>query len=66
MTGLAKFFAVQSAIPRAFAAPRPPDCQSDVRRSVFLPKQKSPAPSILPIVDRETLTSGAFDVPSCR
>jgi peptide/nickel transport system substrate-binding protein len=57
---------VQSAIPRAFAAPKPPDCQSNVRRSVFLPKQKSPAPSILPIVDSQTLTSGAFDVPSYR
>jgi hypothetical protein len=53
LTGLAKFFAVQSAIPRAFAASGPPDCQSDVRRSVLLPKQKSQAPSILPIVDSE-------------
>jgi peptide/nickel transport system substrate-binding protein len=57
---------VQSAIPRAFAAPRPPDCQSDVRRGVFLPKQKSLAPSILPIVDSQTLTSGVFGVPSYR
>jgi hypothetical protein len=57
---------VQSAIPRAFAAPGPPDCQSDVRRSVFLPKQKSPALSILLIVDSQTLTFGAFDVPSYR
>jgi hypothetical protein len=64
LTGLAKFFAVQSAIPRGFDAPGPPDCQSDVRRSVILPKQKSPAPSILRIVDRRTLTSGAFGVPS--
>jgi peptide/nickel transport system substrate-binding protein len=64
LTGLAKFFAAQSAISRAFAAPRPPDCQSDVRRSVFLPKQKSLARSILRIVDRRTLTSGAFGVPS--
>jgi peptide/nickel transport system substrate-binding protein len=51
---------VQSTIQRAFA----PDCRSDVRRSVFLPKQKSQAPSILPIVDSEALTSRAFDVPS--
>jgi peptide/nickel transport system substrate-binding protein len=57
---------VQSAIPRAFDAPGTPDCQSNVRRSVFLPKQKSLAPSILPIVDSQPLTSGAFDVPSCR
>jgi len=57
---------VQSAIPRAFDAPGTPDCQSNVRRSLFLPKQKSPATSILPIVDSQTLTSGAFDVPSCR
>jgi peptide/nickel transport system substrate-binding protein len=66
LTGLAKFFAVQSAIPRAFDAPGPPDCQSNVRRSVFLPKQKSLASSILPIVDSQTLTSGVFGVPSCR
>jgi peptide/nickel transport system substrate-binding protein len=57
---------VQSAIPRAFDAPRPPDCQSNVRRSVFLPKQKSLASSILPIVDSQTLTSGVFGVPSYR
>jgi hypothetical protein len=55
---------VQSAIPRGFAAPGLPDCQSDVRRSVFLPKQRSLVLSILLIVDRRTLTSGAFDVPS--
>jgi peptide/nickel transport system substrate-binding protein len=55
---------VQSAIPRAFAPPTPPDCQSNVRRSVFLPKQKSFAPSILLIVDSQPLTSGAFGVPS--
>jgi peptide/nickel transport system substrate-binding protein len=64
LTSLAKFFAVQSAISRAFAAPGPPDCQSDVRRRVILPKQKSLVRSILPIVDRGTLTSGAFGVPS--
>jgi peptide/nickel transport system substrate-binding protein len=57
---------VQSAIPRAFDAPGPPDCQSNVRRSVFLPKQKSLASSILPIVDSQTLTSGVFGVPSYR
>jgi hypothetical protein len=57
---------VQSAIPRAFAAPGLPDCQSDVRRSVFLPKQRSLVLSIQLIVDRRTLTSGAFDVPSYR
>jgi peptide/nickel transport system substrate-binding protein len=55
---------VQSAIPRRFDAPEPPNCQSDVRRSVFLPKQKSLAPSILLIVDSQPLTSGAFGVPS--
>jgi peptide/nickel transport system substrate-binding protein len=55
---------VRSAIPRAFDAPGPPDCQSNVRRSVFLPKQKSLASSILPIVDSQTLTSGVFGVPS--
>jgi peptide/nickel transport system substrate-binding protein len=57
---------VQSAIPHAFDAPGPPDCQSNVRRSAFLPKQKSLASSILPIVDSQTLTSGVFGVPSCR
>jgi peptide/nickel transport system substrate-binding protein len=41
-----------------------PDCRSNVRRSAFLPKQKSQAPSILPIVDSQALTSGVFDVPS--
>jgi peptide/nickel transport system substrate-binding protein len=55
---------VQSAIPRAFDAPWPPDCRSNVRRSVFLPKQKSLALSILPIVDSQPLTSGVFGVPS--
>jgi peptide/nickel transport system substrate-binding protein len=57
---------VQSAISRAFDAPRPPDCQSNVRRSVFLPKQKSQTLSILRIVDSQTLTSGVFGVPSYR
>src|SRR6266404_8961990 len=57
-----KFFAVQSAFGRTLA----PDCRSCVRRSVFLLKQKSQASSILLIVDRETLTSGAFGVPSYR
>ena len=66
LTDLAKFFAVQSAIRRAFAAPSPPDCRSDVRRSVVLPKQKSLARFHPPIVDSQTLTSGAFDVPSYR
>jgi peptide/nickel transport system substrate-binding protein len=55
---------VRSAIPRAFDAPAPSDCQSNVRRSVFLPNHKSLASSILPIVDSQTLTSGVFGVPS--
>jgi peptide/nickel transport system substrate-binding protein len=66
LTALAKFFAVRSAIPRVFGAPGPPDCQSNVRRSAFLPKQKSLATSILPIVDSQPLTSGVFGVPSYR
>jgi hypothetical protein len=54
---------VQGAISRGFDVPWPLDCQSDVRRNVFLPKQKSQSPSILLIVDSQTLTSGAFNVP---
>jgi peptide/nickel transport system substrate-binding protein len=57
---------VQGAIPRGFDVPGPPDCQSDVRRSAFLPKQKSQSPSIFRIVDSQTLTSGGFGVPSYR
>jgi peptide/nickel transport system substrate-binding protein len=57
---------VQSTIPRGFDASRLPDCRSNVRRNVFLPKQKSQAPFILRIVDSQTLTSGAFGVPSYR
>jgi hypothetical protein len=34
-----------------------------VRFSVLLPKQKSQARFILPIVDSQPLTSGPFDVP---
>jgi hypothetical protein len=34
-----------------------------VRRSAFLPKQKSHPLSILPIVDSQPLTSAQFDVP---
>jgi len=57
---------VRSAIPRGFDVPGPPDCRSNVRRTVFLPKQISLARSNLPIVDSQTLTSGVFGVPSYR
>jgi hypothetical protein len=40
------------------------ECRRGVRRSAILPKQRSLFLSMLPIVDSQTLTSGAFDVPS--
>jgi hypothetical protein len=42
-------------IPRGFTGEEPPDCRSNVRRGAFLPKQKSLATSILPIVDSQTV-----------
>jgi peptide/nickel transport system substrate-binding protein len=51
---------VQSTIQRNLT----PDCRTDVRRSVFLPKQKSRPFAILRIVNPGTLTFEAFGVPS--
>jgi hypothetical protein len=49
-----------------FARTEPLDCRSDVRRRAVLPKQTSKRTPVPPNLDRQTLTSRVFGVPSYR